>query len=74
MFGSYHYHERDFFDLVEEQELIRNTFDPKKLYEMWEKYNNHYKENKIGSYQLDELRDSVFAQFKKIDAAKSALD
>lgn len=83
MFGSY-YSSNPFedpvkkiessFDLVYEQEMIRDIFDPKKLYNVWESYNISYRDGKIGKYELEELKESVFAQFKKIEAAKSALD
>ena len=47
------------FDLLEFQQLARETCCPKKLFELWEDICRRYERKEIGAYQLEEMKEVI---------------
>lgn len=50
----------DSFDLIEFQQKARETYDPKKLYELWEDICLRFERHEIGEYELEEMKEVIW--------------
>lgn len=62
------------FDLLEEQQLIRTTLIPSRLYKMLEGYYRDKEKGIINNYAFEELKDCCLAQLERCSAVQRAVD
>jgi hypothetical protein len=61
------------FDLIEMQQKARETFDPKKLYELWEEICQMYERHEIGEYELDEMKEVIWPTLQQLASLRRAM-
>jgi hypothetical protein len=54
------------FDLIEFQQKARETFDPKKLFELWEDVCKRYERREIGEYELEEMKEVIWPTLQQL--------
>ena len=58
----------DTFDLIDSQHKAREIRSPRELLEVWEALSRLYVRQKIAKYDLDEMKATVWDQFRIIRA------
>ena len=54
------------FDLIEFQQKARETYDPKKLFELWEDVCQRYERHEIGEYELEEMKEVIWPSLQQL--------
>ena len=62
------------FDLIQSQEEARTIKSPKRLFELWEKVCILYDKGRIGKYQLEEMKETIWPQMQALTRLKLAVD
>ena len=61
----------DEFDLIGAQEMVSKMKSPKELFAIWERLSYAYLRRDISTYTLDEMRASIWQQFRTLRHGKS---
>jgi hypothetical protein len=64
----------DTFDLIDSQNKARQIASPRELLEVWEAVSRLYVRQKIARYDLDEMKATVWEQFRRIRVLKRLKD
>ena len=62
------------FDLIEYQELARNSHSSKELFELWEDVCRAYDKGIIGRYQLEEMKAVIWPGMKTLRSLERSVD
>ena len=62
------------FDLIESQNFVKESLNPKLLYEWFESICKRYDKGQINKYQIDNITEVVQEQMKKLTSIKKQLD
>jgi hypothetical protein len=58
------------FDLIEFQQKARETYDPRKLFELWEDVCKRYERKEIGEYELEEMKEVIWPSLNQLAALR----
>lgn len=63
------------FDLIEWQQKAKDmSGNPKKLFDLWEQVCRLYEQNKIGQYELDEMREVIHPALRVAASIKKLIN
>ena len=62
------------FDIIEYQETVRRTRTPKGLFELWDEVCRFYDRGRIGKYELDEMKSSIWPALHNVSNLKRVID
>ncbi len=64
----------DPFNLIDYQKKARETYSLSKLYDLWQEVCILYEKRAIGNYQLEEMKEVIWASLKKLSSLKQRVD
>lgn len=62
------------FDLIEYQQMARNSHSSKELFELWEDVCRSYDKGLIGKYQLEEMKSVIWPGLKAMRSLEVSVD
>jgi len=54
------------FDLIELQEEARRISTPKQLFDLWDQVCGNYEKGRIGCYELEEMKETIWPALRKL--------
>ena len=62
------------FNLIDYQKKARETYSLIKLYDLWQEGCTLYEKRLIGSYQLEEMKEVIWTNLKRLSSLKQRVD
>ena len=62
------------FDLIEFQQKARETYDPRRLFELWEEVCQRYDRREIGEYELEEMKEVIWPSLNQLASLRKIVN